>query len=139
MAFYCSLADNPSARKKIELTDNIDDILAKMAEGDSNALSVLNELYQFDIFSIKNIFTLDDMNIRGNQIWVAYNYFNKDINIFIEAIAKRDKNMVDFLNQEMLEIDSEKAVRYGASYDRHCFPFRYRFDENDIKKIKSIK
>lgn len=105
------------ARKK--LRGNIPDMIEDMGEGNIGAFSVLMDIAKNDPTSILgSILHLDDMNIRGEQIWVGYKYYSGcDLVKFIESIKKRDKNMVDRINKECLYDNfKEKAVEYGASF-----------------------
>jgi hypothetical protein len=103
-------------RKKIELNDTMLDIVTKMAEGNPGALSVLVEIIKRNDI-IDNILSLDDMNIRGCQIWVGYkDYCNKDIEKFVSSIKNRDPLMVKTINKNSgIE---EVAVTHGGSW-RH--------------------
>lgn len=89
-----------NTRKEIALTDDTKQVLVLLAEGNPGALRVLMELLQMDggLFSILH---LDDMNIRGTQIWVAFKDFAKeDMARFVEAIRKRDPELVRVVNEE---------------------------------------
>jgi hypothetical protein len=56
------------------------------------------------------------MNIRGSQIWVGYKDFaHEDINVFKEALLKRDEEMVNMINDECASY-GEIAVTHGGSY-----------------------
>ena len=81
---------------------------------------------------------LDDMNIRGSQIWEAYKYlYNEDGKKFAEAIKARDEKMVQFINEEMASVGGEKAVTGGASFDRSKTPDKYRFTEEEVEQLKA--
>ena len=56
-------------RKRIELTDSMNDMLFKMSEGNPGGLNVLMGLMDRDPLVF---LALDDMNIRGTQIWIGY-------------------------------------------------------------------
>ena len=104
-------------REKINLNDNTMDILFKMSEGNPGAMAVMNQIIQ--VQSGKGVFTileLDDMNIRGSQIWIAYkDHCQEDIQKFIKLINKRDQDLVNTVNQNY---STEIAVTSGASFER---------------------
>jgi hypothetical protein len=59
------------------------DTLILMAEGNPGALNVLIELEKSD--NLVWAMHLDDMNIRGTQIWLGYkDYCKQDLNKFVE-------------------------------------------------------
>ena len=91
-------------RKKIELNDSFQDIIIKMSEGNPGAVGVLMDLFQkCPLKGIKVALFLDDMNIRGQQIWAGYkDYCEEDLDKFIDVIEKNDKLMVKAINQECL-------------------------------------
>jgi hypothetical protein len=82
-------------RKKVELNWTTPQLITEMSEGNPGALSVLVEL------DLDLILDLDDMNIRGPQIWVGYkDHCGKSIERFKTLVRKRDKAMVDTINRE---------------------------------------
>lgn len=89
------------AREKIELTDNVMDVVVKMSEGNPGGLSVLTEILKKEpTDGFFTILTLDDMNIRGTQIWIGYkDHCNSDLDVFIKAVKDRDQAMVDKINE----------------------------------------
>ncbi len=91
------------ARKKLSLEDDMIEVLRTLSEGNPGALSVLIEVLNGDLEGLSDIHILDDMNIRGPQIWVAYkDVCKQDISNFREKIRNRDMDMVHQVNQEML-------------------------------------
>ncbi len=129
--------DDPTARKKIELNDSIFDIIYKISEGVPGAIAGITQIMKSDKNGFMLLFGLDDMNIRGSQIWEAYKYlYNEDGKKFAKAVGRRDKNMVDFINQEMASVGGEKAVISGASFDRNKDPNKYRFTEQEVEQLK---
>lgn len=63
------------------------------------------------------ILDLDDMNIRGTQIWVGYSdYCGKDIAKFKELVRARDHKMIAHINREGVRGNhTAKAVAHGGS------------------------
>ena len=71
---------------------------------------------------------------------LLYKYlYNEDAKKFAKAVKNRDKNMVDFINQEMASVGGEKAVTGGASFDRNKNPNKYRFTELEVEQLKTQK
>lgn len=132
------LPDDPTARKKLELNDTMLDVITKMSEGVPGAIVAMAEIMNNDENGFFVLLGLDDMNIRGSQIWVAYKYlYNENANKFIEGIRKSDPQMVEFINEEMASIGEEKAVLHGASFDRNKRPDKYRFTEEEVEELKA--
>lgn len=104
------------------------DILVLMGEGDTGAAVVLGQMLKKEpTRAISLIVSLDDMNIRGKQIWQAFREYY-DINKFMDAIENNDERvkMVTSLNSQALEYGEElwlhKAVVSSASISgRECF------------------
>ena len=108
-------------REKIELTDTGMDLMVKMSEGNPGALSVLVKLMATDDpLDIMLVLHLDDMNIRGAQIWIGYkDHCGEDIEKFKEAIRNRDLEMVNTINNSRgLSPGTPRAVEHGASSQR---------------------
>ena len=114
-------------REKINLTGSVIDIVIRMAEGNPGAVSVLTQMTRgYD--TALEILGLDDMNVRGSQIWVGYkDHCGEDLAKFIECIHQRDQDMVDTINRECHRPDmvaeygdaySHRAVTSGASFSR---------------------
>jgi len=112
-------------RQKIQMTGLVD-MSVSIAEGNPGAATVIAELLKPEWEDgMMKLLHLDDMNIRGSQIWVGYkDYCGEDINAFREAIAARDPLMIAKINEECyhpdLEYDGykEEAVHNGASFNR---------------------
>ena len=106
-------------REELRLNDNLMDWMVKMAEGNPGALTVLltamkekgaQEMGELILF-------LDDMNIRGKQIWIGYKeYCGCDIDKFADCIKEKDQVMIDKINEIGRKGDhSWKAVPHSAS------------------------
>lgn len=104
-------------REKIKLSDTEQTLIAKMSEGNPGASIVLFKLIENNEPFL--ILDLDDMNIRGSQIWVAYkDYCKEDIVKFKQCITERDEKMVDFLNEYYKKYGKGwLATRSGASFE----------------------
>jgi hypothetical protein len=117
-------------REKIELDGTNVDMAVKMSEGNPGALSVLIQLMEMGMDGFMVIMHLDDMNIRGSQIWVGYKDFcGEDIEKFKETVEARSPEMVEVINQMPSGAlgTEEKAVTNGGSY-RHEKSSKHRMD-----------
>jgi len=103
-------------RIPIKLTDTMMETMTKMSEGNPGALRVLMELFTSENWL--PILGLDDMNIRGWQVWVGYkDYCKCDLDLFVKKIKERSSEMVDVINDEARRMDSSLlAVTRGASF-----------------------
>lgn len=132
------MPDDSTARPKVELEDTMFDVIYKISEGVPGAIVGLTQLMQADEAGFMLLLGLDDMNIRGSQIWEAYKYlYNEDGKKFAEAVKNRDEKMVQFINEELASVGGEKAVTGGASFDRNKTPDKYRFTEEEVEQLKA--
>ena len=105
-------------RMELKMTDSLTAVCIVMAEGNPGALKVLSEIVkEKGIDAFMSILHLDDMNIRGAQIWLAYkDYCGQDLERLLEAAEARDPEMVAKINAEMsYDPDYPQAVTGGAS------------------------
>jgi len=108
-------------REKINILSGTTDIIVLMSEGNPGAVSVMMKIRDADTLHndawLLRIFDLDDMNMRGPQIWLGYkDHCKEDIEVFIQCIKDRDADMVRAVNNEMSRTaEYEKAVTYGGS------------------------
>lgn len=131
------MPDDPTARPKLDLNDTMIETIMKMTDGNPGAIVGLTSMLKADKTGGMLLLGLDDMNIRGSQIWEAYKYlYHEDGEKFAKAVSKRDPKMVDFINQELASAGGEKAVTGGASFDRHKTPNKYRFTEEEVEQLK---
>ncbi len=102
------------------------DVCGALSEGDLLALSFLYSILSLNNFTAKDLFLLqdlDDMNIRGKQICIAFTeYCDSDTGCFRQCIENRDKGMIDKINEICLSHNYlHKAVTRGASSDTREF------------------
>lgn len=105
-------------RAKITGDQTIPEIIMLMSEGNPGAMSACVELTKGDPLGTLDILHLDDMNMRGPQIWVAFkDVCNQDVAKFRKKIQARDMDMISQVNAEMAYDKSfpHIAVRRGAS------------------------
>lgn len=87
-------------------------MIIKMSKGNIGACTVLMKILQAkgEVDGIVTILHLDDMGIRGEQIWLWYKYvFGENIDPFIEAIWKRKLKVLSY--DEAYKIRSERLER----------------------------
>lgn len=89
-------------REKIELNDTTSNIIIKMSEGNPGAITVLMQLLEKNAMEgFRHILDLDDMNIRGTQIWIGYkDYCKNSIENFKKCVSNRDREMVNIINEQ---------------------------------------
>lgn len=101
-------------RKPIDLTDSTLEVVMKLSEGNPGAVTAIGSLMKDDPMGILLALHLDDMGMRGEQIWAAFQYHCKgDVDAFKKAVKDRDKEMIATVNQRC---PSKKAVSGGASF-----------------------
>jgi hypothetical protein len=106
-------------REEINLDGDTMDLLTTMAEGNPGGLTVMMKLLENDpIVGLAHILHLNDMNIRGTQIWVGYkDHCKSDLQVFIQAIKDRDEAMIDTINKNCIYGDfTEVAVKGQSSF-----------------------
>lgn len=90
-------------RRPIEFTGDITDTIVTMSEGNPGGLNVLVQAVK-KLDPVRNIaflMHLEDMNIRGSQIWVGYkDCCDCDLDAFVEKVESRDSDMVSIINKE---------------------------------------
>jgi hypothetical protein len=109
------------AKERIPLHLNMStmDMLHAMSEGNPGGLTVMLRMIQADPeFGLITIMHLDDMNIRGPQIWVGFkDHCKEDLPKFVQAIKDRDPAMVATINKEC-ESYGHRATTHAASFER---------------------
>ena len=104
-------------REKISLNDSIVNMIIKMSEGNIGACSVCTDLIKNNPdFGMMTLLDLDDMNMRGSQIWVGYkDHCKENLEMFIEACRNRDQVMVNTVNR-VNSVAGQRAVTGGSSF-----------------------
>jgi hypothetical protein len=89
-------------RQPIHWDDSLREVTLKMAEDNPSAMRVLMKILgKFGYGGLSLILQMDDMNIRGKQIWVGYRYHcDADIDQFVRCIRDRDPEMIETINRE---------------------------------------
>ena len=105
-------------REQIELSDTGKDVVLKMSDGNPGAIRVMADiLNKYEQEGLMFLLDLDDMNIRGSQIWIGFNdYCNEDLGKFVACIKDRDRSMVNEINRVGKSGNhNHRAVVGGAS------------------------
>ena len=93
-------------------SDPLQELQLKLMDRNPGAASVLNLILKHRQDAANIFFDIDDMNMRGTQIWVAYkDHCNGDIYKFIDACIARDAEMVATVNNEIT--DREPVRQHG--------------------------
>jgi hypothetical protein len=100
----------PVKRQPLRKTMSLEDSVALMGEGHKHALKLLRMIAATNHMLILH---LDDMNLRGVQVWCAFYYFCDGIfEKFSVMVLNRDAQMVAFVNTAFPMM---KAVTRGGA------------------------
>ena len=101
-------------RRKIGLGTPLFDVIDAMSEGNPGAIRVCCEIVKASpLDGFITLLHLDDMGVRGSQIWVGFKDFaNENLEDFVAAVFRRDPEMVRKINEQCPE---HRAVTGGAS------------------------
>lgn len=100
-------------------TGNINTVIEILSEGNKEASDVLRAMLdneKTDWEQLQLLLSIDDMNIRGNQIVLAVNdYCRGDLAAFCNLISTRDMNLVTWLNNSytLAQAVPKGAYRFG--------------------------
>ena len=136
--------DSEHPREEIDLGSSLFELMLKMAEGNIGATRVLKELDASN--HCETILFLDDMNIRGTQIWIGFkDYCGQDLGRFIEACKNRDPEMIELINDKgRLGHHPYRAVRQDAFRNRKHLvlteaPTREKIEANMDATYEQVK
>jgi len=102
------------ARKKLTGEESLLETTMIMAEGNSGAAQAIGELMKSEQ-GIIDMFHLDDMNMRGSQIWVAYkNYCDYNVKKLAKCIRARDEEMIKKVNDLCEEYGETAKTNVGG-------------------------
>lgn len=104
-------------RKALGVGTIMEDIF-KMAEGNPGAVTAIAAIMKAQgEMGYLTLLALDDMNIRGAQIWVGYkDVCGHDTAKFIALIEARDQSLIEKINEAFGGGTGWQAVVSGASY-----------------------
>lgn len=105
-------------------------------ENNDRARHVVYQIFQKEGNSAYfRLLDLDDMNIRGLQVQLAYeNFCGYEIDKFIAAVTSRDEKLVKYLNTTIYNTEPWLAVQHGASFDP-VYPMRLQYAD----KVPALK
>lgn len=87
-------------RKDLTLDMPVMDMMTAMCEGNFGALTVVIKIMKQEVDFVILLCHLDDMNIRGSQIWIGYKYHcGQDLDRFIGYITSRNEEMIAKINE----------------------------------------
>lgn len=103
---------------KLLLTDNFNDIVLKMSEGNLGAMTTIFEIFKAknnDVIDVIPMFlTLDVMELYGSHLYMLWNdCCNRDVEKVIKVIEAYRSGMIN--NTHIYE--RIKNVGYGKSFD----------------------
>lgn len=115
-------------------------VIREMSEDNSNASAVIDSLIDSkgESNSLATLILLDDMNIRGIQIYILYKMCEKNIDSFYNKVTNITKKDIDSLNKNSAHLCTYKAVFEGTIEDRIANPQKYIFTEEERREY-SVK
>lgn len=109
-------------RKTIRPDASLIEVVQIMSEGNPGAIRVMVEILRKLLAEkgIALILALDDMNIRGTQIWIGYkDHCHENVDEFIRIVSgsmQTRRPLINTINAEGLRGNhAEEAVLFGAS------------------------
>lgn len=85
-------------REPISLMDNLIETSAQFSEGNPGGLRIITELMQGETApnKLKILLELDDLNIRGAQLWVAYkDVCDCNVEMLKQRLFNRDPELIE--------------------------------------------
>ncbi|MBR3199586.1 MAG: hypothetical protein IKG27_06200 [Bacilli bacterium] len=127
-------------RKPLDLT-SLPNIIKEMIEGNANAACIIDELIKTkgENNTLAILIILDDMNIRGSQLYNLYKMCEQDINNFYEKVINMSEKDTEELNSNSFAITKYKAIFEGTSKDRENNPDKYIFSDEERNNIRNKK
>ena len=93
------------------------DTIRKLSEGNLLSYFILKRIKMKYINFPYILMLMEDMNIRGRQIWFGFYYCRYNLNTFVCNIAaiKKEKDFIDAINiLSVLKNEDNKAIEKGA-------------------------
>ena len=127
-------------RKPLDMV-SLPNIIKDMIEDNSNAANIIDELIQTkgENNTLAILIILDDMNIRGIQIYNLYKMCNKNIENFYEKVININEQDIDELNFSTFSICKYKAIYDGTSRDRVENTSKYIFTDEERNSLRNKK
>eukprot|EP00743_Colponemidia_sp_Colp-15_P009933 GILK01010894.1.p1 GENE.GILK01010894.1~~GILK01010894.1.p1 ORF type:complete len:438 (-),score=35.12 GILK01010894.1:365-1651(-) len=106
----------------LKLDDSPDQIVGKMCQGNFGGIeaarTILLETPGPAGVGFQVLCHLDDMNLRGERLYVIYKKFDKNLTKMKEIAFRRDESIVSFINGVSQESPKDLAVRGGSCVQR---------------------
>lgn len=104
-----------NSRKALTMEMPLNEIIYTMCEGNPGAATIIAQLLpRMDAMYI--LWLLDDMGMRGSQIWIAYSDFAlRELEKFIADVKTRDFEMRHFVDLVCCPQGKAKTKHSGAS------------------------
>ena len=99
-------------RHKLDVSMDPEEIFEIMTEKHTMAAYIVAEIASKHSDGIGIVLDMDDMNIRGIQIYTAYLICKSDIKVLAEKVFNRDQQLCDDINKNLY---IHKAVPRGAA------------------------
>ena len=127
-------------RKPLDFT-SFPSIIRDMAENNSDAAAIIDELIELkgETISLSTLILLDDINIRGIQLYDLYKMCDQDIEKFYNKIINITKDDILSLNKISAPLCFYKAIFEGTSEDRKKDPQKYIFKDEEREKYTNNK
>lgn len=128
--------------KRLELDfSSFPSVIKDMIEENANAAAIIDELIELkgEAHSLTALILLDDMNIRGVQLYNLYKMCHSSINNLYDKILTMTEDDIDNLNKLSASLCGYKAILNGTSKDRKNNPNKYIFEEDEREKLITSK
>ena len=108
-------------------------VIRSMIEDNADAANVIDELIELkgESNSLATLILLDDMNIRGVQLYTLYKDCNQNIDKFYDTVINITPDDIFVLNKNAAPLSFYKAIFEGTSKDRKNNPKKYIFTDEE--------
>ncbi|QRM29046.1 hypothetical protein [Microvirga sp. VF16] len=115
-----------TARVRLSADASMGELITVVSEGHPDSVDILFLVFQHATFPAAVLLDLDDMNMRGKQIWLAFHQVcDGRITHFILRVTCRDVALVSTVNALTLG-EHEQAVCHGGSEQHLGQKFSFR-------------
>lgn len=125
--------NNKKTNREMLTFTSLPNVIRLMMEDNSDAATVIDNLIELkgESSALATLILLDDMNIRGVQLYTLYKICNKDIETFYNKVINMTKEDILLLNQASASLSENKAIFEGTSEDRKNNPEKYVFTSKE--------
>jgi len=107
-------------RHKIQFDGDIQAVMREVSEGHPGTMSLLQTMFDRGDDALRELcVNLDDMNMRGKQVWVAYSQCcDNTIDLFFKMVNERDPGMIIYVNSMCASVGAKRshlAVNSGGA------------------------